>query len=59
MKGIIAISGKSGCGNSTVSGIVARKLQFDLVNYTFKNLALERGMTFEMVMDLSAQAQGS
>lgn len=47
MSGIIAISGKSGCGNSTVSGLVAKALGFGLVNFTFKNLAVERGMSFE------------
>ncbi len=45
----IAISGKSGCGNSTVSRIVAARLDLRLVNYTFKDLARDRGMTFEAV----------
>jgi cytidylate kinase len=45
----IAISGKSGCGNSTVSRIVASRLGLRLVNYTFKDLARDRGMTFEEV----------
>lgn len=43
----IAISGKSGCGNSTVSRMVADRLGLRLVNYTFRNLAKERNMTFE------------
>ena len=43
----IAISGKSGCGNSTVSKIVAEKLGLRVINYTFKNLARDSGMTFE------------
>ncbi|MFP4377762.1 MAG: (d)CMP kinase [Spirochaetales bacterium] len=47
----IAISGKSGCGNSTVSRIVAERLGYRLVNYTFKNVAAERGMTFEEVCE--------
>ena len=47
----IAISGKSGCGNSTVSRIVAERLDYRLVNYTFKNVAEERGMTFQEVCD--------
>jgi cytidylate kinase len=51
MAGIVAISGKSGCGNSTVSDLVARRLGFELVNYTFKNLAKDRGMSFEAVME--------
>jgi cytidylate kinase len=45
----IAISGKSGCGNSTVSRMVAERLGLRLVNYTFRALAAERGMTFEDV----------
>ena len=53
MSGIIAISGKSGCGNSTVSGLVAKALGFGLVNFTFKNLAEERGLTFEEIVEQS------
>ncbi|MFW5729254.1 MAG: (d)CMP kinase [Spirochaetota bacterium] len=45
----IAISGKSGCGNSTVSRIVANRLGLRLVNYTFRALAKEKGLTFEEV----------
>lgn len=45
----VAISGKSGCGNTTVSRLVAAALGLRVVNYTFKNLAQERGMTFEDV----------
>ena len=49
----IAISGKSGCGNSTVSRIVAERLGLNLINYTFKSIAAERGMTFEKVCRLA------
>ena len=45
----IAISGKSGCGNTTVSRIVAQRLGLPVINYTFKNLAEDRGMSFEEV----------
>ena len=45
----IAISGKSGCGNSTVSRIVADRLGLRLINYTFKDLAREKGLTFEEI----------
>jgi len=44
---IIAISGKSGCGNTTVSSLVAEKLGLRLVNYTFRALAEDLGITFE------------
>ncbi len=43
----IAISGKSGCGNTTVSRLVASRLGLRVVNYTFKDLARDRGMSFE------------
>lgn len=42
----IAISGKSGCGNTTVSTLVAQSLGFPLINFTFRNLAAERGIGF-------------
>jgi len=42
----IAISGKSGCGNSTVSKLVADKLGYKMVNYTFHNIAEEQNMDF-------------
>jgi cytidylate kinase len=45
----IAISGKSGCGNTTVSRLVAAQLGFRVVNYTFKDLAKDKGMTFDEI----------
>ena len=42
----IAVSGKSGCGNSTVSRLVAEKLQLELINFTFRQLAVEKNMEF-------------
>ena len=44
---IVAISGKSGCGNSTVTRLVADALQLRCINYTFKDIASERGVGFE------------
>ena len=41
----VAISGKSGCGNTTVSGMLAKTLGVTLINYTFRQLAAEKGMT--------------
>jgi CMP/dCMP kinase len=49
----IAISGKSGCGNSTVSRLAAARLGLTMINYTFKNVAIERGLTFEEVCRLA------
>jgi cytidylate kinase len=51
----IAISGKSGCGNSTVSRIVAKRLGYKLVNYTFHSTAQEIGVSFEEMCDLAEQ----
>jgi len=50
----IAISGKSGCGNTTVSKRVAAKLKLDVVNYTFHNMADEMEIPFS---ELLAKAQ--
>lgn len=43
----IAISGKSGCGNSTVSKLISDKLKCKMVNYTFHNIAEEQNMDFK------------
>jgi len=51
----IAISGKSGCGNSSVSSIVAEELGLSLINYTFKDMARERGMEFEEFCQLAEE----
>ena len=48
---IIAISGKSGCGNTTVSRTVAELLGLRFINYTFRSLAQERGMSLEQVIE--------
>ena len=42
----VAVSGKSGCGNSTVSRLVARQLGLRLINFTFRELAVEYGVSF-------------
>ena len=49
----IAISGKSGCGNSTVSSLVAESLGFGMVNFTFRQLAEEKGLEFRELCRLS------
>ncbi|MDP2718063.1 MAG: cytidylate kinase family protein [Candidatus Micrarchaeota archaeon] len=45
----IAISSLSGCGNSTVSSLVARKLRLSFINYTFRNLAKDLKMPFARI----------
>ncbi len=52
---IIAISGRSGCGNTTVSRRLAERLGLRLVNYTFRNMAQERGLSFERMLELAAE----
>ncbi len=43
----VAISGKSGCGNTTVSRLLADTLKVEFINYTFRMMAEEQGVSFE------------
>lgn len=45
----IAISGRSGCGNTTVSRDLADRLGLKFINYTFRSIAVEDGLSFEEV----------
>jgi cytidylate kinase len=47
----IAISGKSGCGNTTVSRLVADGLDIRFINYTFRNLGQEKGLSLKEVLE--------
>lgn len=47
----IAVSGKSGCGNTTVSTMLSERLGVNLINYTFRQLAEEKGMTLQEVIE--------
>ena len=47
----IAISGKSGCGNTTVSTMLANILGIPCINYTFKNLGSELGLSVKEIME--------
>ncbi len=51
---IIAISGKSGCGNSTVSRLVSERLGRRLVNYTFHTMAEEMGIPFVKILEMAS-----
>ena len=42
----IAISSKSGCGNTTVSTLLSEKLGYPMDNFTFRQMAQERGVDF-------------
>jgi cytidylate kinase len=47
----VAISGKSGCGNTTVSTLLSEKLGVTMINYTFRQLAAEKGLTLAQVIE--------
>jgi cytidylate kinase len=47
----IAISGKSGCGNTTVSTLLSDKLGIKMINYTFRQLAQEKNLTLAQVIE--------
>ncbi|MEL3903941.1 MAG: AAA family ATPase [Treponemataceae bacterium] len=49
----IAVSGFSGCGNTTVSNMLAEKLSLPCINYTFRNLAKELNMDFKDIVEKS------
>ena len=51
----IAISGMSGCGNTTVSKIVADRLGLKFINFTFRTLAQEKGLELKKILELAAQ----
>jgi cytidylate kinase len=51
----IAISGKSGCGNTTVSRLTAEALGLRFVNFTFRNLAQEQGLELVDLLGLAAK----
>ena len=49
----IAISGKSGCGNTTVSRLLSETLGLRFINFTFRALAQEKGMSMVDVIALA------
>jgi cytidylate kinase len=50
----IAISGYSGCGNTTATKNVGDALKLKVVNYTFRDLAKDLGLNFDFIQ---AQAE--
>jgi len=50
----IAVSGRSGCGNTTISKILAEKLGLRFINFTFRSLANERGLDFKKILELAS-----
>jgi cytidylate kinase len=51
----IAVSGMSGCGNTTVSKIVADRLGIKFINFTFRTLAQEKGVELKEILELAAK----
>jgi cytidylate kinase len=51
----IAISSLSGCGNTTATMNVGRTLDLKVVNYTFRDLAADIGVSFEEIHERSQQ----
>jgi cytidylate kinase len=51
----IAVSGKSGCGNTTVSRLVAERLGLRFINFTFRTLAEERRISLAEVLEKAAR----
>lgn len=47
----VAISGKSGCGNTTVSSLLAKNLGIKMINYTFRSLAEETGFSLAEIIE--------
>ena len=54
---VITISGKSGCGNSTVSRMIAKRLGLRHINFTLRDLARERGLSFEQLWERAEHDQ--
>ncbi|PIT85844.1 cytidylate kinase [Candidatus Micrarchaeota archaeon CG10_big_fil_rev_8_21_14_0_10_59_7] len=42
----VAVSGLTGCGATTATKLVARRLRLKRINYTFRDLAKDRGIPF-------------
>jgi len=51
----IAVSGKSGCGNTTISRLVSERLELSFINFTFRSLAAEKGLTLTEVLARAAE----
>ncbi len=47
----VAISGSSGCGNTTVSRLLAETLDISLINYTFRTLSQEQHIPLEEIIE--------
>jgi len=51
----IAISGRSGCGNTTICKMLADSLNLQFINFTFRSLAKEKNLDFNTVLELASK----
>jgi len=51
----IAVSGKSGCGNTTVSRILSDALGLKFINFTFRSLAQEKSLELREILEMAAK----
>ncbi|AEE16953.1 (d)CMP kinase [Treponema brennaborense] len=54
----IAISGKSGCGNTTVCTLLSEKLGVPMINFTFRSLAAETGLSLAEIIERAKTDDG-
>jgi len=50
----IAISGRSGCGNTTICRMLADILNIRFINFTFRSLAQERNLDLKEMLEIAA-----
>ena len=54
----IAVSGKSGCGNTTVSKLLADALGITMINFTFRSLSEETGLSLAEIIERAKTDEG-
>lgn len=54
----IAVSGKSGCGNTTVSKLLADALGITMINFTFRSLSEETGLSLAEIIERAKKDDG-
>ena len=51
----IAVSGKSGCGNTSVCRLMSERLELSFINFTFRSLAAEKELSLAKVLENAAK----
>ena len=54
----VAVSGKSGCGNTTVSKLLADALGITMINFTFRSLSEETGLSLAEIIERAKTDDG-